>query len=101
MSVGEKICFLSFELISDYAINSKSPGFIFEEVTTVSTAYSSFNWNQFSNDVLLIRPCLRKESMKLVKILIFKNTTDNEYFQFHTVYMTRMEAQGNTSLKHR
>lgn len=31
--------------------------------------------------------------MKLVKILIFKNTTGNEYFQFHAVYMTRMDIR--------
>lgn len=37
--------------------------------------------------------------MKLLRILIFRNTTDNDYFQFHAVDMKRKETQGNASLK--
>lgn len=38
--------------------------------------------------------------MKLVKIQIFRNTTDNDHLQFHAVYRKRMEAQRHAGLKY-
>lgn len=80
-----------------HVINSKSPGLVSVEVTpTISTAYSSFTGVSFLKMIYYTLPERRQHETG--KILIFRITTDNDYFQFHAVYMKRMKAQGKIVL---
>lgn len=79
-----------------HEINSKSPGLVSAEVTpTISTAYSSFPGVSFLKMIYYTLPERRQHTTG--KILIFRITTNNDYFQFHAVYMKRMKAQGKNS----
>lgn len=69
-----------------HAINSKSPAFVCEEGTpAVSTAYSSLTEASFPKMIYHTLP--EKGQHETDEILIFKNTADSVYFQFHAVCM--------------
>lgn len=74
----------SFEPISDSCYKQQISSVCFW------VGHSSSNYIVLPEPVFQRRrttPCLRKGSMKLVRIPIFRNTTDNDYFQFPAASM--------------
>lgn len=76
---------ISFHLnpLVTHATNSKSPGFVSEGTPTVPTAHSSATGASFPKMIHHALP--EKGQHETGEVLIFRNATDNDHFQFHAV----------------